>query len=541
MQRTTEVVTTEASTDRAQRLLFWHRKQRKRAASPHLSEHYRRYLEDVGAFLVLPKSTTDALLPIYTASLDDLIPIMDGASVVRDQSNGQSSNYLVRAICLVVCKSKQASPFLQLVEGGPILEPLEFASKLLEGLDAAVKANLEPDRVTKIQILTLMHLHNDGLAGVDRSSSYLSQAICEAWSISLHLKVPGSPEQKRCDFLWWTLRNFDRLNKPIMAAAPFMIDDTDVAVDRISPREDDYRSQVMSISLTLGDLMTTATRVYKASSKATVDLCDDFPSLSELTSGTAFERFHRSHAAYLEIWYHVAAMLSCRYSGPGRPQYSRRLASADRVISIISQEGSERLPPLPLIPYAISMATTVIYRALRDERRNTSKACEDLGLCCNALEILSERWTSVKGVARLAKRLLRFIDRGITQVQLGDKNECLCRDCGSHGTAVSAVSRPLEIAPEGRNETVHILQPTTPIPCLVDSSQTLHQENGAGIDQLVQLQPGDSWENFDVSYTQLDRAFHDMFDDGMPDVFRDPAAWDFIEVPNEAYSHWSTQ
>jgi hypothetical protein len=182
-----------------------------------------------------------------------------------------------------------------LSDDGPLLEPLEFASKLLEGLDAAIKADLEPDRVSKIQALALMHLYNDGLAGADRSSTYLSHAISEAWSMRLHLKTPGNPDQDQYDFLWWSLRNFDRLNKPITGTAPFMIDDTDIGIERIIPRKDNYRSKLMGVALMLGDLITTATKVYKASSTTTMDDCHDFPSLSELTAGNDFDRFHRSH------------------------------------------------------------------------------------------------------------------------------------------------------------------------------------------------------------------------------------------------------
>ncbi|KAF5522798.1 hypothetical protein CGCA056_v007648 [Colletotrichum aenigma] len=132
-----------------------------------------------------------------------------------------------------------------------------------------------------------------------------------------------------------------------MGAAPFMIDDTDIALDRIPLTEGDYRSQLMSVSLTLGDLMIAATRVYKASSKATVDDCGEFPSFMQLTSSTSFDSFHRSHASYLEIWYHVAAMLSCRYSGPGSLQYNRRLASAGGSFTVRCEMASE-IPRLPV-------------------------------------------------------------------------------------------------------------------------------------------------------------------------------------------------
>ncbi|KAL7780495.1 hypothetical protein CFE70_010518 [Pyrenophora teres f. teres 0-1] len=284
-----------STTYEAQRRLAWYNKHKTRAAPPPLSEAHRRYLEDEGAFLILPKTTTDALLPLYISTLDDLTPITHGTSIFRSHSNNQASRYLVRAICLVICKTAHAIPFLRLTDPGPLLEPLDFASKLLAGLDAAIKADLEPDRVTKIQILALMHLHNDGLAGVDRSSSYLSQAICEAWSLGIHLKIPANPDKERCEYLWWSLRNFDRLGKPIMAAAPFFIDDADVGIERIVPDKQNCRSQIMAVALGLGDLMTIATKAYKAGSRAAVDSCADFPKLEHVVRDVDFEGFHRAH------------------------------------------------------------------------------------------------------------------------------------------------------------------------------------------------------------------------------------------------------
>ncbi|KAE8841247.1 hypothetical protein HRS9122_05373 [Pyrenophora teres f. teres] len=333
-----------STTYEAQRRLAWYNKHKTRAAPPPLSEAHRRYLEDEGAFLILPKTTTDALLPLYISTLDDLTPITHGTSIFRSHSNNQASRYLVRAICLVICKTAHAIPFLRLTDPGPLLEPLDFASKLLAGLDAAIKADLEPDRVTKIQILALMHLHNDGLAGVDRSSSYLSQAICEAWSLGIHLKIPANPDKERCEYLWWSLRNFDRLGKPIMAAAPFFIDDADVGIERIVPDKQNCRSQIMAVALGLGDLMTIATKAYKAGSRAAVDSCADFPKLEHVVRDVDFEGFHRAHRVYLETWYHVAAMLSCRYSGPGTIQYSRRFTSAHRVLDLVSNEGIDAFP-----------------------------------------------------------------------------------------------------------------------------------------------------------------------------------------------------
>lgn len=241
-------------------------------------------------------------------------------------------------------------------------------------------------------------------------------------------------------------------------------------------------------------------------------------------------------AAYLEIWYHVAAMLSCRYSGPGSPQYNRRLASAGGVLEIISKEGSDRLPPLPLVPYAVSMATTVIYRALRDGQRDPETACEDLSLCCKALDVLSERWTTVKGVARLAKRLLRFIQRSLREEQ----PQCTCQGPAvpDRDTLVVASRNGLSnSAPDSGNAPSSARSQLNAAPDPLHRNQSIDKDLGGISEAQLQTSTGDLWDQGDVSYLQLDRAFYDMFDDGMPDIFRDPATWDFMHVPEGYYDH----
>ncbi|KAK1573151.1 uncharacterized protein LY79DRAFT_526387 [Colletotrichum navitas] len=470
------------------------------------------------------------LLPIYNTFLDDLIPVLNGGSMFRSYSNGNASVYLVRAVCLVACKIKQATPFLRLREDGSILSQTDFASKLLAGLDAAMKADLEPDRVTKIQILALMHLHNDGLGGVDRSSSYLSQAICEAWSISLHVNVPVNADQEQCDLLWWALRNFDRLNKPVMGAAPFIIDDTDIGISRTIPRQESYRSQLMATSLRLGDLMTKSTRVYKASSKATADDSDDFPTLAELTADISLDRFEKSHRSYLHIWYHVAAMLSCRYSGPGSIQYMRRLASADCVLGIITQETPDGLPPLPLVPYAMSMSTTVIYRALRDGERLLDLAYNDLEACSKNLEALSLIWSSAKGVARLVKRLRRFIGPDMFYKRSLDDTECTCRNLESESKKQVPSDSRISVANLRQEVDSDCFQPPN------DSLSSPAQAQGSLGDEdpidtpAVQTQYNATWVGTELFYTDIDRAFYDFCDYGMPSIFRDPATLEVLRV-----------
>lgn len=278
----------------------WYKIHRRELTSPTLPASYKRYLDDVGAFMVLAPSTVSSLLSIYIGMLDDLIPIVDGPSVFRDATNGTASTRLIMAICLVTCKFPQAAPHLRLKADGPVMSQSSFASKLLAALDAAMHADLETDRLTKIRILALMHLHNDGSRGRERSSLFLSNAISEAWAMAIHHdcrepEEPDTPYRSACDMLWWTLRNFDRLSKLIMGVAPFMIDDTDIGIGRVAVSKNSYRTSILALSTVLGDLTATATKVYKATSQETADDASPFPSFSDITEGTPFDSFLKLH------------------------------------------------------------------------------------------------------------------------------------------------------------------------------------------------------------------------------------------------------
>ncbi|ERT03384.1 uncharacterized protein SPSK_08681 [Sporothrix schenckii 1099-18] len=525
----------QSDAKRAQRQLAWfYHKYRPRNAPVVLTEPHRRYLEDVGALLELPKATADALLSIYVSLLDDLLPIVDGASVFRGHSNGHTSIYLVRAMCLVACKTSQAAPFLRLSDNGPALAPLDFAARLLTGLDAAIKADLEPDRITKVQILALMHLHNDGTTGTRRAASCLAQAVCEAWSLSIHWRLPTIPDQgtTSTDYLWWSLRNLDRLSKPIMAAAPFLINDSDVGLPRITAigNSSNYRAQVMALATALGDLLATATTIFKASSKATVDDCQEFPTFATVTSGAGvrLDHFHQSHRDYLEIWYCVAAMLSCRYSGPATAPYQRRLDAAVRALSLITDGQHTHLPPLPLIPYALSMATTVVYRALRDKQRDAVTSRRDLARCCEALDGLARLWTSVAAVAKLARRLLRLLGLRAGERQPGPNHYTQTNVDGPNGlqttTAVPAPDWQYANIPLATAGVAPALDFETQLAAADSWSAS---SSGGGLEGLDSLE---GFANFESpgTYPQFDAAFHNLFDFAMPPAFREQDAWAFF-------------
>lgn len=110
--------------------------------------------------------------------------------------------------------------------------------------------------------------------------------------------------------------------------------------------------------------------------------------------------------ATFQIYYSTIAMLSCRAGRTGSLPYVRRSLAADEVQHIASKMNPNRLLPLPLIPYSISLALTVAYRDLRDGHKSASMAIDDIFLRCDSLEALGSNWPTAKIMARLGRAVL---------------------------------------------------------------------------------------------------------------------------------------
>lgn len=211
-------------------------------------------------------------------------------------------------------------------------------------------------------------------------------------------------------------------------------------------------------------------------------------------------------------------MLSCRYSGPGSIPYARRLASADRILEIIGQGGHETLPPLPLVPYAISMSTTMIYRALRDGQRDAERASRDMKQCCGALDGLSRSWTSARGVAQLARRLWKILST--RDRDLRSEVDRTAAEAGASGHETGALSH-LASNPPSTGEA-----PSAYLATVIPPAQAL------GESDYIEETPSRPWDSM-ATYSQLDTAFHGLFDYGVPNVFRDTSAMDFLHLGSE--------
>ncbi|KAJ5113994.1 hypothetical protein N7456_002528 [Penicillium angulare] len=376
-----------------------------RLTSVPISSHLKAYLAETGAFRTLPRSTQDGLVTTYITSIDCLVPILDGSDVLRKYSNQKLSPLLINAMCLLACKAGPAAPYLRLTEKGSLLKPPEFAKTLYNGLDVAMRMDLEQDRLVRIQILALMSQYHDGCGAVREASARLSQAIHDSWVLTLHYDIPVHRDQTQCRYIWWTLRALDRLNACLHGCPP-MISDKDTQTPSPLPGQG-YRSDVALITYRMGDLQDDVIETYRPNSeKLGKSSLQDFPSLRDIAREVDLEEFPESHRSYLELWYLVMALLYCRHGKVGTPEYKLRVDSASRIQDLTCIEKHALLPPLPLITFAVSMSLAVAYQARGDDPSIAQQADVDLQARFKILQTLGKNDWKARQMARLAKKVI---------------------------------------------------------------------------------------------------------------------------------------
>jgi hypothetical protein len=93
---------------------------------------------------------------------------------------------------------------------------------------------------------------------------------------------------------------------------------------------------------------------------------------------------------------------------PSLPSYVRKGLSTVRVIQILGEESPTNLPPLPVLPWALSLAVANAYRQFRQSRVPThrNRARMELQKCCDLLEKMRPTWWSAGRMADLGRAAL---------------------------------------------------------------------------------------------------------------------------------------
>jgi hypothetical protein len=399
------------------------------------------YLEAVGVSILPPRKNQDVLLDIYFASVHPLLPIVDKKLFSDRYAQGTEPQLLMQAICIVASKHANAFPILCLGDDPQVLSPREFSQRLYNAVIAGIEAKLEKNRVVLIQVLALISLHCEGPDGAEQASMHLTQAIHHAHTFGLQFghmwKNQKSDSQENLEDLFWCLWSLDKLNA-CMNGRPLIMHDRDNSMTKL-PQDPEKRSSPFGIWLQISQMLDRVIDYYRPgrSVEETGWEGDDFLGFEEMVgdgedkldgpimskSCRPYHLYKANEVGLLSLFHHTMCMashksLSINDPVKSTPSYVRQSLSATRVIGLLTAELPELLPPLPLVPYALSVALSVVYRHFRQRRLKVhiNRATEELKQCVVLLNRLRNAWWSAGTMADLGTAVLNNADRNTRSV-----------------------------------------------------------------------------------------------------------------------------
>jgi len=209
----------------------------------------------------------------------------------------------------------------------------------------------------------------------------------------------------------------------------------------------------------------------------------------------------------------------------------------------------EHVPPLPLIPYAVSLSLTVAYRLLRDKSPSTDvqQAKHDLEIRCEILEGLRKEWWSADAMAKLGRRALASLkppSQGETRMgddvvgSLIEQHVAECRYGPLTGKQMrTAHGDPTGIIMDGQGSNALDVLSSAAVslgesiaiattPSTSTSTYPPPEEIGEMALPLSSFGTGIGYGGVGVGvadqFQDLDSLFFDFFDLSMPTLFEDP-------------------
>ena len=360
------------------------------------------------------------LIDIYFKKIQPILPLLDEDEFRRNHAGGIVPEPLVHAMCLVAAKDPEAEPHLKLSDSPTTIPPRQFCTILHGSVTGALRVPVRFERVTLIRILALASLHNEGSDGTEEASLWLTQAMHYAQTLGIHLgQQAASPAGNEMVMkrLFWSLWALDRVSAATNGR-PIIMSDVDIAIEPFAPGESGYPA--FEVWLKIGTMLNKIIAFYRPTSDVSSTGWEDaYPGLEGLIDEAGGWEQSASILATIHLFYLTVGILSHRARGIKERSIGlqasniRQRLFAIEIIRLMNAPKSPTLHPLPILPYAISLALSVSYQHLRQSQfeHQQADARQDFRTACRILQNLRRTWCSADVMATLAKKLLDKLDR----------------------------------------------------------------------------------------------------------------------------------
>lgn len=515
--------------------------------TPTEKEAIDAYLSAFNVNLLPPSEHLEALLSIYFSSIHPILPIVDKTELTDGNSRDGPSVLLQQAICLIAAKHTKARPHLTFNDS-VLLPPRDFAKRLYKSITAALSVNMEMSKVLLIQVLALLSMHAEGPAGNEQASLHLAQAIHHAHTLGLQFgRARSDDKAEYATQLFWCLWSLDKLSCATNGR-PLLIHDHDNNLE--SPvSKPELKRTPFGIWLQLAGALDHVITFYRPNTDPTATGWEEgFPNFEEMLGedGSALDA---PTLSMLELFHHCVAMWAYRARSindpiPSTPSYVRQSLACVRTISILTKECPENLPPLPVVPYAVSLSTAVSYRAFRQTKlaSHRKRSKEDLEACCKILERMRDSWWSAGAMADLGTAALKNAEgptrRGSTTTHALSQHPTPRVNGQHHHKDPQTPGVMSSSTPTASGDQLTAIDTSMPTPAFVpEASLPTMDPNGVQLDPQpftgFELMSSPDWLNFDNAFENMDMLLGSSGADLSMELLRPFSydAWAFQSAP----------
>ena len=359
------------------------------------------------------------LIDVYFNKIHPILPLLDEDEFRTNHAGGIVPEPLVHAMCLVAAKDAEAEPYLKLSDSPATIPSRQFCSILHASVTGALRVPVRFEKITLIRILALTSLHTEGPEGAEEASIWLSQAMHYGQTLGIHLGQHAGTSTgndlvtKR---LFWCLWALDRTNSATNGR-PIIMSDVDIAIEHFDPGESSFPA--FEAWLKISQILNKVIDFYRPTTDMTMSGWEgEYPTLEEIIDEVHGWQLTASALATIHLFYLTVGVLSHRSRGVkelicGKHSHLRQRLFAIEIVRLLNAPKSPTLHPLPVLPYAISLALSVSYQHLRQSQfeHQQADARKDFRTCCRILQNFRRTWSSADVMATLAKKVLDEIDR----------------------------------------------------------------------------------------------------------------------------------
>lgn len=358
------------------------------------------------------------LIDLYFRKVHPILPLLDEDEFRRNHAGGIVPEPLVHAMCLVAAKDPEAEPHLKLSDAPSTVPPRQFCSILYRSVTGALRVPVRFEKITLIRILALTSLHHEGVDGAEEASLWLMQAMHHGQTLGIHLgqqaTTPAGHDllMKRIFWcLWW----LDRVSAATNGR-PIIMSDVDIAIEPFAAGASGFPA--FEVWLKITQILNQVIDFYRP----TNDTHDsgwegDYPVLEEFIDEVGGWELSQSLLATIHLFYLIVGILSHRTRGVKElPQEKgsqiRQRLYAIEVIRLMTDSKAPVLHPLPILPYAVSLALSVSYQFLRQAQMTHQQidARRDFRSCVTVLQTLRKTWSSADLMTTLGKKVLNELE-----------------------------------------------------------------------------------------------------------------------------------